>query len=179
MIDYENERTSKLLSEIETIKARYIIQEDKVAEAEYIKKLIFADYVRKCKTPKNDYDYFNETIIKAFHEDKHGSNFKFIQDKIRQDFFNNDKSAKLDKIMCCGYEGYAYKHEIKYKNCIFVIEIPILGAITTENFYNANSGMIYLGIRDGYFINFIAMSYSIENIKKALDKYIEENIKQE
>lgn len=173
MIDYEIEETTKLLSEIKTIKARYIIQKDKVAEAEYIKKLIFADYVRKCKTPKNDYDYLNGIIEKAFHEDKRGSNFKFMQDKIRQDFFNNDKSAKLDKIICCGYEGYAYKHEIKYKDCVFVIEIPILNAITTKNFYTANSGMIYLGIQKGSFIDHIATSYSIEEIKKALDKYIE------
>lgn len=179
MTDYEVDRISNLLSEIETIRTRYIIQRDRVAEAEYIEKLMFVDYVNKCKSPKNDYDYLNGIIEKAFHEDKRGSNFKFIQDKIRQDFFNNDKSAKLDKIICCGYEGYAYEHKIKYKGCVFVIEIPMLNAITTENFYKANRGMIHLGIQEGSFIDYFAASYSVEEIRKALDKYIEENIKQE
>lgn len=164
------------LKNIEIAKERYNHQVQIASEAEYIKKLIFADYVKCCKVPKNMYDYLPDLIELAFkeqHNETKKEHFYQLENMLKKDFFDN-KKIKLEKIICCGYEGYGYDCEISYSNINFRITLPILSHINTANFEYAHEGKIYCGYKENdCCIGCIILDYSIEKIAEAIKNFLE------
>lgn len=177
MNTYEKTEFENTINEIQEANRRYKQQKTVVRDAEYIEELLFIDYVNKCTKNKNRYDWLSECVKKAFDQQSKETkaekeSFYMIENMIREDFFNGDKSAKIDRIVSGGYEGYYYSFEINYKKIVFVIAIPVLDKINVDNFYYAHEGKIYCGIKDDCVINYICSSYKIEEVAEKIKDYL-------
>lgn len=184
---FEEEPT--IIADIEKTRLKWEIQKNAVADAQYIESLIRADYIRKCKKHKTRYDYIQATTQKAWSEwckkkdatkgekvDK--THCKVMQDLIREDFFNGDKKAKIVDVIAGGLENYYIKFMMAYKGYVFHIDIPIVDAINEKNIEYASYGKFSVGYEENkHTWRNLAQSYSIEEIRNAINKFLEEHEK--
>ena len=183
------EEETIIIADIEKTKLKWEIQKNAVADAQYIESLIRADYIRKCKKYKTRYDYIQPTMEKAWHEWNNKKDAikgekvdrtrcKIMQDLIREDFFNNDKKAKIIDVIAGGFENYYIRFEVKYNGYIFHIEIPMVDAINDKNIEYAHYGKISVAYEESKHISHnLIQSYSIEEIRNAINKFLKENEK--
>lgn len=165
-----------IVSGIETAKSRYLSKKKQVEEEKYIERLLFEDYVRSVKCHKNTYDYMQDIIEKAFFEQnekykKDRTNFEFLKEKIKSDFFNGNK-IDIKNITCGGYDGYYYRVEFYFENQNLALCLPIVKNITTNNIYDANVGKIILYIANDSWscYDILVSSYSVEEIANYIQK---------
>lgn len=185
MIDTNNEIA--IIADIENTVLKWKAQMRAVADAQYIESLIYADYIRKCKKYKTRYDYIQPTMEKAWHEWNNKkdaikgekvdrTHCKVMQDLIREDFFNNDKKAKIVDVIAGGFENYYIRFEVIYNGYIFYIEIPMIDAINDKNIEYAHYGKISVAYAESKYIpRNLIQSYSIEEIRNVINKFLEEN----
>lgn len=175
---YTSDETEEklIVSGIETAKIRYLSKKKQVEEEKNIERLLFEDYVRSVKCPKNIYDYMQNIIEKAFSEQnekykKDRTNFEFLKEKIESDFFNGNK-IDIKSITCGGYDGYYYRVEFYFENQNLALCLPIVKNITTNNVWYANEGKIVLySVNDSWnCYDALVSSYSVEEIANYIQK---------
>lgn len=175
---YTSDETEEKLvvSGIETAKSRYLSKKKQVEEEKNIERLLFEDYVRSVKCLKNTYDYIQNIIEKAFSEQnekykKDRTNFEFLKEKIKSDFFNGNK-IDIKSISCGGYDGYYYSIDFYFENQNLALHLPIVKNITTNNICYANEGKIVLySVNDSWnCYDALVSSYSVEEIANYIQK---------
>lgn len=163
------------LEKIDYAKSLYEEQIKKAEKEEYIKNLLLEDYVNQIKQYFTRYDVI-DIFGKAQKEvgkklKKERPHLETIKQFIMDDFLSNDKNFKLQKIVSCGYEGYAWQIEFTAYGKTVLIEIPVKKRLTAENVHYANDGMFVFGVYESeHYIRILKKCYGIE----AMSDYIRE-----
>lgn len=172
--DYKNEDP---IADIEYVKGMYEAQVHKVKQEEYMKDLLFADFVRKVKSHKSRYDLM-ENIFKEAQSQigkkkkKERAQLEVIKSFIMEDFLNDNKNFKLTEIVSVGYEGYVWRIEFEYFSHIIQITIPIMDNINVQNIKYAYDGMFAFSVKEGSCRWSVKKkSYKIEDIAEYIKEY--------
>ncbi len=164
-----------VLEKIDYAKWLHEEQVKRVEKEEYIKALLLEDYINQIRQYITRYDFVDifpcaqKEVGKKLKKER--PHLETIKTFILEDFFSNDKTFKLQKIVSCGYEGYAWKIEFAgYGKTVF-IEIPVKKHLTPENVHYAHDGMFAFGVYEcEYYMTVLKKSYDI----KAMADYIKE-----
>ena len=166
---------NRTLEKIDYAKSLYEAQIKKAEKEEYIKNLLLEDYVNQIRQYFTRYDVV-DIFGKAQKEigkrlKKERPHLETIKRFVMDDFLSNDKNFKLQKIVSCGYENYAWKIEFEaYRKTVY-IEIPVKKHLTCENVHLANDGMFAFGVYESeYYLQTLKRSYDI----KTMSDYIRE-----
>ena len=175
--DYDDENT--FIKDIEYVKGMYEAQNNKVKQEEYMKNLLFADYVRKVRSHKSRYDYIENIFREAQSQigkkkKKEKEQLSVLEEFIRDDFFNGNKSFNITRIISGGYEGYYWNIELEGYGQKIEIIIPNMNNINIKNFEYAYNGMFVFVVKDFVYSGSVKkMSYKIKDIAKYIIEYFE------
>lgn len=177
MYDFYDYKKEDPIADIEYVRGMYESQVHKVNQEKYMRDLLFFDYVRKVRSHKSRYDYMENIFKEAQNQigkkkKKEREQLSVLEEFIRDDFFNDDKSFKITKIISGGYEHYYWHIEIEgYGHAVKVI-IPNMNSITTKNFEHAHNGMFVFAVKDSeYSWSWKKTSYKIEDIAECIKEY--------
>ena len=177
MYNFYDDENQNFLKDIEYVKGLYEAQVHKVKQEEYMKDLLFADYVRKVRNNRSRYDYIEDVIIAARSQfdktkKKEREQLSVLERFIREDFFGGDEHFKITRIISGGYESYYWSVEFEgYGQTIYIV-IPNMNRINVVNFGHAYDGMFAFGIKEGNSIwTLKEQSYRIEDIAKYIKSY--------
>ena len=167
------------IAKIEYSKGLYNDQVHKVEKEEYIKNLLFADYVGKVKRHQSRYDFIENVIKEAQSQvgkkkKKEREQLSVLEEFIREDFFNGDNSFKSTHITSGGYESYYYSVELEGYGQTVIISIPMMSNINVQNFEHAYKGMFAFSVKESQYCQSIKkMSYKIEDVAEYIKEYFE------
>lgn len=167
------------IAKIEYSKGLYNDQVHKVEKEEYIKNLLFADYVGKVKRHQSRYDFIENVIKEAQSQvgkkkKKEREQLAVLENFIREDFFNGDNSFKITNIISGGYESYYYSVELEGYGQTVIISIPMMSNINVQNFEHAYKGMFAFSVKESQYCQSIKkMSYKIEDVAEYIKEYFE------
>ena len=167
------------IAKIEYSKGLYNDQVHKVEKEEYIKNLLFADYVSKVKMHKSRYDFIENVIKEAQSQvdkkkKKEREQLAVLENFIREDFFNGDNSFKIANIISGGYESCYYSVELEGYGQTVIISIPMMSNINVQNFEHAYKGMFAFSVKESQYCQSIKkMSYKIEDVAEYIKEYFE------
>lgn len=167
------------IAKIEYSKGLYNDQVHKVEKEEYIKNLLFADYVGKVKRHQSRYDFIENVIKEAQSQvgkkkKKEREQLYVLENFIREDFFNGDNSFKITHITSGGYESYYYSVELEGYGQTIIISIPMMSNINMQNFEHAYKGMFAFSVKESQYCQSIKkMSYKIEDVAEYIKEYFE------
>ena len=167
------------IAEIEYSKGLYNDQVHKVEKEEYIKNLLFADYVGKVKRHQSRYDFIENVIKEAQSQvgkkkKKEREQLAVLENFIREDFFNGDNSFKITSIISGGYESCYYSVELEGYGQTVIISIPMMSNINVQNFEHAYKGMFAFSVKESQYCQSIKkMSYKIEDVAEYIKEYFE------
>lgn len=167
------------IAKIEYSKGLYNDQVHKVEKEEYIKNLLFADYVGKVKRHQSRYDFIENVIKEAQSQvgkkkKKEREQLSILENFIREDFFNGDNSFKITHIISGGYESYYYSVELEGYGQTIIISIPMMSNINMQNFEHAYKGMFAFSVKESQYCQSIKkMSYKIEDVAEYIKEYFE------
>ena len=167
------------ITKIEYSKGLYNDQVHKVEKEEYIKNLLFADYVGKVKRHQSRYDFIENVIKEAQSQvdkkkKKEREQLSVLENFIREDFFNGDNSFKITNITSGGYESYYYSVELEGYGQTVIISIPMMSNINVQNFEHAYKGMFAFSVKESQYCQSIKkMSYKIEDVAEYIKEYFE------
>jgi hypothetical protein len=179
MYNFYDDENQNFIKDIEYVKGLYETQVDKVKQEEYMKDLLFADYVRKVRNHKSRYDYIENVFKEAQKQvdkkkKKEREQLSVLEKFIRDDFFNNNSNFKIVNIMSGGYESYYWGVEIEGYGQSIEISIPNMNSINTKNFKHAHDGMFAFFIKESNsYWRAKKMSYKIEDIAEYIKEYFE------
>lgn len=177
MYNWYDDENNNFIRDIEYVKGLYESQVNKVKQEEYMKSLLFADYVRKVKSHKSRYDLIENVIKEAQGQigkkkKKEREQLSVLEEFIRDDFFNNNNSFKITKIMSGGYESYYWNVELEGFGQTVSVQIPNMNNINTKNFEHAYDGMFAFMVKESN--SWWAVkekSYKIEDIAEYIKSY--------
>ena len=167
------------IAKIEYSKGLYNDQVHKVEKEEYIKNLLFADYVGKVKRHQSRYDFIENVIKEAQSQvgkkkKKEREQLAVLENFIREDFFNGDNSFKITNIISGGYESCYYSVELEGYGQTVIISIPMMSNINVQNFEHAYKGMFAFSVKESQYCQSIKkMSYKIEDVAEYIKEYFE------
>ena len=168
------------IAKIEYSKGLYNDQVYKVEKEEYIKNLLFADYVSKVKAHKSRYDYVGDNLFKEAgsqignKKKKEREHLAVLENFIREDFFNGDNSFKITHITSGGYESYYWSVELEGYGQTVVVSIPMMSNINVQNFEHAYKGMFAFSVKESQYCQSIKkMSYKIEDVAEYIKEYFD------
>lgn len=167
------------IAKIEYSKGLYNDQVHKVEKEEYIKNLLFADYVGKVKRHQSRYDFIENVIKEAQSQvgkkkKKEREQLSVLENFIREDFFNGDNSFKITHITSGGYESYYYSVELEGYGQTVIISIPMMSNINVQNFEHAYKGMFAFSVKESQYCQSIKkMSYKIEDVAEYIKEYFD------
>ena len=177
MYNFYDDENQNFLKDIEYVRGLYESQVHKVKQEEYMKDLLFFDYVRKVRSHKSRYDYI-ENIFKEAQgqigkkKKKEREQLSVIEQFVRDDFFNNNNSFKVTNIISGGYEGYYWSVELEGYGQTVIITIPNMNNISTKNFEYAYKGMFVFSVRESSCCTSVKkMSYKIEDVAEFIKEY--------
>lgn len=177
MYDFYDSMEKDPITEIEYVKGMYNAQVHKVKQEEYVKDLLFADYVRKVKSHRSRYDYMENVFREARGQldkkkKKEREQLSIIEEFIKKDFLANCHLFKLTNIISGGYEGYYWSVEFEGFGQTFYIFIPNMNQINTKNIKSAHDGMFAFTVRESSCSTSVKkMSYKIEDIAEYIKLY--------
>lgn len=171
--DYE----INIFTEIETYKDLIKEQEEEIAKREKIKESLtdsLAKQIRKIELPYSDKMLHNAFFQQSKENKSDRSMYEFIKEDLFKRLFSNvRKGVKLEKIMQCGYDSYAYSFIFKYEDIIFELSIPNTSAATTKNLRYMWYGKYRLNYEKKPNVwDYIADSYNLDDIAKAIEEFI-------
>lgn len=182
MYNVYDSRHIDIVEEIKYAESMYKLQIHKVKQEEYVKDLMFADYVEKVKRNRSRYDMFFNLFVDA--QSQTGKKKKserkelaMLEGFLREDFFNDDKRFKVDHLVRGGYEGYYWDVYFKFdseefKDKMFYLAIPMMDNINVKNFNSAHEGQFAFYIQESLFVwTAKASSYTIEDIADYIKEY--------
>ena len=167
------------IAKIEYSKGLYNDQVHKVEKEEYIKNLLFADYVGKVKRHQSRYDFIENVIKEAQSQvgkkkKKEREQLAVLENFIREDFFNGDNSFKITDIISGGYESCYYSVELEGYGQTVIISIPMMSNINVQNFEHAYKGTFAFSVKESQYCQSIKkMSYKIEDVAEYIKEYFE------
>ena len=181
MYNFYDDENHNFLKDIEYVKGLYESQVHKVKQEEYMKDLLFVDYVRKVRSHKSRYDYI-ENIFKEAQgqigkkKKKEREQLSVLESFIREDFFNDNSNFKIIEIISGGYESYYWSVVFEGYGQTVEIVIPNMNNITTKNFEHAYKGMFIFAIKDSECSWSVKkMSYKIKDIEEYIIEYFNLN----
>jgi hypothetical protein len=170
---------NKQLEEIEYSKGLYIDQVAIVKKEERVCELLHWDYIHKIREYKTTYDYCTDIFAKAQKQigeklKKDRPDLETVKQFVISDFFNNDKTFKLTKIISCGWENYGYQvHFTGYGKNAY-IEIPVKSRLTPKNLEYMYNGMFAFAVEESeHYISVLKTSYVIEAVAEFIKEYFE------
>lgn len=166
------------IAKIEYSKGLYNDQVHKVEKEEYIKNLLFADYVSKVKAHKSRYDYVGDNLFKEAgsqignKKKKERERLAALESFIQEDFFNGNNGFKITHITSGGYESYYWGVEFEGYGQTVVISIPMMNNINVKNFEHAYKGMFAFFVKESQYCQSVKkMSYKIEEVAEYIKSY--------
>lgn len=180
---YDSSLKDNTLEKIAYAKELYDKQVMKAEREEYIKNVLLENYVNKVKAHRTRYDVI-DIFGKAQKEvgnklKKDRPHFETIKHFLMDDFLGNDKSFKLEHIISCGYENYAWRFEFRRNDKVCYIEIPIKRSLTSENLGYAHYGMITFGIQESeHYWRMLKGSYEIQEIAGFIKDWADGKVKE-
>lgn len=175
--DSYDSREKDFVAEIEYVKGLYDAQAYKVKQEEYIKNLMFADYVKRVKSHKSRYDFIEQVFKDAQSQigkkkKKEREQLSVLEEFIRDDFLNNNNSFKIVGIISGGYESYYWNVELEGYGQTFYISIPNMNRIDITNIKHAHDGMFAFIVRESSCATYLKKkSYKIEDIAEYIKSY--------
>ena len=179
MYNWHYDENNDFVRDIEYVKGLYEAQSNKVKHEEYIKGLLFADYVGKVKRHQSRYDFIEDVIKEAQSQigkkkKKEREQLSVLEEFIRHDFFNNNNSFKITEIMSGGYESYYWGIELEGYGQTVRVQIPNMNNINTKNFEYAYNGMFTFAVKESNCVWAVKeTSYEIEDISEYIKEYFE------
>lgn len=177
MKDFYDYMEEDPIAKIEYSKGLYNDQVHKVEKEEYIKNLLFADYVKQVRSHRSRYDLMENIFTDARSQidkkkKKERERLSILEDFIRDDFLSGSKDFKITSIMSGGYEAYYWSVEFEGYGQTFYIVIPNMKQINTKNIKVAHDGMFVFMVRDSSVSCTVKkMSYKIEDIAEYIKSY--------
>ena len=179
MYDFYDSMKKDTIAEIEYVRGMYEAQVHKVKQEEYVKNLMFADYVRRVKSNCSRYDYI-EGVFKMAQDQigkkkkKEREQLSTIEEFVKSDFLNNCNLFKLTGLISGGYEGYYWNVEFEGFGQTFYISIPMMDNINTKNIGSAHDGMFAFIVRESSCSTMVKKrSYKIEDVAEYIREYFE------
>lgn len=179
MYNFYDDENQNFLKDIEYVRGLYESQVNKVKQEEYMKDLLFRDYVGKVRTHKSRYDYIENVFKEAQGQigkkkKKEREQLSVLEEFIRDDFFDNNSSFKITNIISGGFENYYWNIELEGFGETVEITIPNMNNINTKNFVYAYKGMFAFSIRESSCCTSLKkMSYKIEDVAEYIKEYFE------
>lgn len=177
MYNFYDDENQSFIKDIEYVKGMYDAQVNKVKQEEYMRDLLFADYVRKVKCHKSRYDLM-ENIFKEAQgqigkkKKKEREQLTALEEFIRDDFFNDNPNFKITRIMSGGYEGYYWSVEFEGYGQTVRIVIPNMNNIGIDNIKYAHDGMFAFMVKDSEISCTVKKtSYKIEDVAEYIKSY--------
>ena len=165
--------------DIAAVKAMYDAQVHKVEREEYIKNLLFADYVRQIKMNLSKYDYMEDIFNAAQSQldktkKKEREQLTTIEDFIKQDFFGSDYyNFKLTNITRGGYETYYWSVEFEGYGRTVAIIIPVKAHLSIKNIQLAYDGMFAFSVKESESTWSVKIkSYDIKSVADYIKGYL-------
>lgn len=177
MYDFYDFKKEDPVADIEYVKGMYEAQVHKVKQEEYMKDLLFADYVRKVKRNMSKYDCMENVFREARGQidkkkKKEREQLSIIEEIIKNDFLANNNLFKLTNIISGGYEGYYWSVEFEGFGQTFYIYIPNMNQINTKNIKAAYNGMFVFTVKESSCCTSVKkMSYKIEEVAEYIKSY--------
>lgn len=179
MYNFYDDDNYGFIKDIEYVKGMYDAQVNKVKQEEYMRDLLFADYVRKVKSHISSYDLMEKVFFDAHGQvgkkkKKEREQLTIIEDFVRNDFLNGNKSFKLTNIISGGYDSYYWQVQFEGYGQKFAIVIPNMNRINVNNIKSAYNGMFVFEIQEAeHCWSVKKMSYKIEDIAKYIMEYFQ------
>jgi hypothetical protein len=179
MYNFYDDDNYGFIKDIEYVKGMYEAQVHKVKQEEYMKDLLFADYVRKVKNHISRYDLIEKVFLEAHNQigkkkKKEREQLTTIEEFVRDDFLNNDKSFKITNIISGGYDSYYWQVQFEGYGQKFAIIIPNMNRINVNNIKSAYDGMFVFEIQESeYCWSVKKTSYKIEDVAKYIKEYFQ------
>ena len=180
MKDFYDYMEEDPIAKIEYSKGLYNDQVHKVEKEEYIKNLLFSDYVSKVKMHKSRYDYVGDNLFKEARSQignkkkKERERLAVLESFIQEDFFDYNNSFKITHITSGGYEAYYWGVELEGYGQTVVIQIPMMSNINVQNFKHAYDGRFVFSVKESQYCQSIKkMSYKIEDVAEYIKEYFE------
>lgn len=153
-------------------------KEVEIEELEIIKDSLTASLVRQVRSIVLLYmdDMMNEAFYQQNLKKKsERKTYEWIKKRLIEELFNENRrdSVKLESIVSCGYEGYAYNFIFNYKDTKFELCIPVPQKANRKNLVHIWYGKYQLSYEEKPSCWYhITASYKIEDIAKALEEFI-------
>ena len=177
MYDFYDSMKKDTIAEIEYVRGMYEAQVHKVKQEEYMKNLLFADYVRRVKGNRSRYDYIEKVFKDAQGQigkkkKKEREQLSIIESFVKEDFLSNSNLFKLTGLISGGYEGYYWNVEFEGFGQTFYISIPMMDYINTKNIGSAHDGMFAFITKESSCSTYVKKrSYKIEDIAEYIKSY--------
>lgn len=174
----DNEK--KILEKIAYSAKLYREQVKKAEKEKYLEGLLLNDYVFQIKKHQTIFDVL-QTLLKDAQTElsikdkrKKRDNLTFLKHRLEQEFFNNE-SVTIDKIICCGWENYAWKIDCSVKHKTYSLEIPVMKNLTAANIEYAHHGryMLFSISNDGCLYDALIASYDPKEISNFVKQDLE------
>lgn len=175
---YEGREKSEINSfnhSIEEAKRRYNNQVQKVADEQYIEKLLYIDYVDRVKSLRSQWDVLPDALKHSFHyisnkkENRaYKSDYDFTISSIIENMLNG-KKITVKEIVCAGYLYYyhilfTFNDDEKKEKTVYAISIPQRKHINVDNFDSAEKGKFVLYEVKNHLYNRLAEGYFEQDI---------------
>ncbi len=165
------------VADIDYICKLYAEQKEKVEKEEYIKNLLFEDYVETVKSNQTKYDLLTNNLFSSARAEigvkakKDRPHLELLRETIVEDFFNRDKKFKIREICCCGYEEYGWRVELEGHGETVAIYFPVKKNITSKNIRYAKDGKFQASIKISEASwKVLALSYETEDIARCIEE---------
>ena len=155
-------------------------KESEIKELEIIKDSLTASLVRQVRSIVLPYmddmmkEAANQQNLKKKSE---RTTYEWIKKKLIEELFDEGrrKDVKLENIVTCGYEGYGYSFTFSYHKIKLALFIPVPKRATEKNLKYMYYGQYQLSYEyKPSCWDYIAESYKLEDIAKALEEFIKE-----
>lgn len=149
-----------------------------IAEKELIKESLTDSMVRSVKSIMTPFSMLKDVLpaaMKQQHENlkKNRGAYELVKTKVIELFFHGDKDVKLTNITSEGWESYAYRFYVDYKDATFILKIPDVRVATPKLLEHMNYGMYSVSYQKSpSWSERLAVSYNAEDIAKAIDEFL-------
>ena len=172
--DYETNKHKA----IENYKNLVAKKEKEIEELNIIKDSLTASLVKQVRSIVLPYmdDMMKEAATQQNLKKKsERKTYEWIKNKLIKELFSESRReyVKLESIITCGYEGYAYGFIFNYNGTKFELYIPVPKKATSENLRYIWYGQYALSYEHSSSCwHHITASYKFENIAKELEEFI-------
>ncbi len=174
-----NDYEANIIEDIEIAASAYLEQVAKAKREMYIKDALLVNYVDRIREHISRYDLVNvialaqkEVGIKL---KKDRPNLETLKRWLLEDFLNDDKAFKIDTIVSCGYEEYAWQINLIGHGKRIYLDIPAVKKISPRNIEYARYGKFGFGVYESTsHMRTLKESYSMKVIADFIKEYFKE-----